>query len=165
MRYHLALFAIALCASSTAGGQPAANKGTRVLRLCELVDNWKDYHQKKVRVRAIYVAGAESASLHDPACRKGEGLTHVSFRDDTKGALKKLDQLVVKDRRRRAWVVFEGVFYGPEPYGEKVDPKLPGPLRERFEKAPRRYGHMDMFETEIEVTRVLQVAKIAGEVP
>ncbi len=165
MRYDLAVLAVALCASSAGRGEPAANKGMRVLSLCEMVDNWKGYHQEKVRVRAIYVSGAESASLHDPACRNGEGLTHVSFRDDVKGPLKKLDQLVAKDRRRRAWVVLEGVFYGPEPYGDKVDPKLPAPIRERLEKAPRRYGHMDMFETEIQVTRVVQAAKVAGDVP
>jgi hypothetical protein len=136
-----------------------------VLNLCELVGHWRDYHGKQVRVRAIYRVGAEQAWLYDPACRNGEGLTDVSFREDMKGSLKKLDQLVAKDKRRRAWVVFEGVFYGPEAYGDKVDPKLPAPIRERFEKAPRRYGHMGSMESMIEVTKVVEAAKVPADVP
>jgi hypothetical protein len=143
----------------------SAGQTPPVLNLCELVGKWRDYHGKQVRVRAIYRVGAEQAWLYDPACRNGEGLTDVSFREDMKGSLKKLDQLVAKDKRRRAWVVFEGVFYGPEAYGDKVDPKLPAPIRERFEKAPRRYGHMGSMESMIEVTKVVEAAKVPADVP
>lgn len=142
----------------------SAKQPAKVLNLCELVSNWKEYHGKLIRVRAIYRVGAEQAWLYDPACRNGEGLTHVSFRENVKGPYKKLDQLVAKDKGRRAWVVLEGLFYGPEPYGDKVDPKLPAPIRERLEEAPRRYGHMGSMDSMIEVTRIVEVAKVDGEV-
>ena len=52
------------------------------LNLCELVGNWRDYHKKQVRVRAIYRVGGHGAWLEDSACRNGEGLTYVSFPED-----------------------------------------------------------------------------------
>ena len=166
MKPHLALLAVALSLSSVgAYGGAAAKDSARVLSLCELVDNWKDYNRKTVRVRAIFATGPEMDWLYDPACRNGKGLTDVEFRKNTKGAIKKLDQLISKGRgNRRAWVVLEGVFYGPEPY-KNVDPKLPASIRERLEKSARRYGHMDAFETMIEVTRVVQATEVAVDVP
>lgn len=135
------------------------------LNLCDLVNNWEVYHEKQVRVRAIYRVGAEQVWLYDPACRNGDALTDVSFREDANTSLEQLDQLVAKDRRKRAWVVLEGVFYGPEPYGDEVDPKLPPQIRERLEKAPKRYGHMSALESMIEVTRVVEAAVVAPDVP
>jgi hypothetical protein len=133
-----------------------------VLSLCELVDNWKDHNRQEVRVHAIYAVGAEQAVLYDPACRDGKDLTYVEFRPNTKGASKKLDQIVAKSRR--AWVILEGVFFGPEP-NTNVDPKLPPAIRERLERAPKRYGHMDSMDTMISVTRVIEASEVAADVP
>jgi len=145
-------------------GGAAAKNSTRVLSLCELVDNWKDYNQQEVRVRAIYVVGAEQTVLYDPACRGGEDLTYVEFRPHAKGATKKLDQLVAKRRSgwKRAWVILDGVFYGPEPF-ENVDPKLPESVRVPLEKSHRRYGHMDSLDTMLQVTRVVGATAVADE--
>ena len=101
-----------------------------VLNLCDVVDNWKNYHQQRVRIRAVFAVGPEMGWLYDPACQNGKGLTDVELRKDAKSAIKKLDQLLVKEKR--AWVVLEGVFYGPEAY-QNVDPKLPPAIRERLE--------------------------------
>jgi hypothetical protein len=131
----------------------------RVLSLCELVDNWKDYNRQQVRVRAIYAVGAEQSVLYDPACRDGKDLTYVEFRPHAKGPTRKLDKIVA--RGRRAWVIFEGVFYGPELY-ENVDPNLPPAIRERLEKSPRHYGHMDSMETMISVTRIVEASQADG---
>jgi hypothetical protein len=90
-------------------------------------------------------------------CRNGEALTHVSFRQHVEGDAKRLDRIVAKDRQ--AWVILEGVFYGPEPY-RNVDPQLPSSIRERLINSPRRYGHMDSFETMIEVTRVIKATEV-----
>jgi len=141
---------------------PAAKSSLRVLRLCELVDNWEDFNRQKVLVRAILVSGAEQTWLYDPACREGAGLTDVSFQQKTKGAMRRLDQLIARDRR--AWVTFEGVFYGPEPY-QNIDPKLPAPIRERFEKSHKRYGHMNTFDTMIKVSKVVDATAVAADVP
>jgi len=137
-------------------------KRSRVLSLCDVVGNWKSYHQQRVRVRAVFAVGPEMGWLYDPACKNGEGLTDVEIRKDAKGATKKLDQLLVKNKR--AWVVLEGVFYGPEVY-KNVDPNLPPAIRERLEKSPRRYGHMDSFQSMIDVTRVIEVSEVPADVP
>jgi hypothetical protein len=163
MKRLFVLLAAVLCLSTMGVcGEAGAKNRSRVLSLCELVDNWKDFNRRQVRVRAIYRVGAEQTWLYDPVCRKGAGLTDVIFRQHTKGATKKLDQLVAKDKR--AWVVFVGVFYGPELY-QNVDPKLPAAIRERLQKSPRRYGHMDSFESMIDVTRVVEASEVAADVP
>jgi hypothetical protein len=133
----------------------------QVLNLCDLVENWKNYHSRKVRVRAIYRLGA-GAWLYDPTCRNGEALTDVSFQEHPKGATKRLEQIAAKDRR--VWVILEGTFYGPEPFNN-IDPKLPAKLREALEKSHKRYGHMDSFETMISVTRVVEAAEVSDDVP
>jgi hypothetical protein len=58
-------------------------------------------------------------------------------------------------------VQLEGVFFGPEPFKD-IDPNLPASVREALEKSHRRYGHMDAFDTMIEVTRVVRAAEIAA---
>jgi len=135
----------------------------KVLTLCELVGNWRDYHGKPIRVRAMLRVGPEQRWLYDPTCPKNQGSTSVELGKNTKGPVKKMFQLIGKEGR--AQVVLEGVFYGPEPYGDRVDPKLPAPIRERLEKAPRSYGHMGFADYEIQVTRVVEVAKVASDVP
>jgi hypothetical protein len=155
------LIAVLAVISLSAHAQSKADNG-RVLSLCDVVDNWKNYHEQTVRVRAVFAVGPEMGWLYDPACKNGQGLTDVEIRKDAKGATKKLDQLLVKEKR--AWVVLEGVFYGPDVY-RNVDPKLPPAIRERLEKSPRRYGHMDAFESMIDVTRVIEASKVAAEVP
>ena len=163
MRQHLVLMIVAITLSTLgAYGGTDAKSEPRVLSLCELVDNWKDHTRQEVRVRAVYAVGAEQAVLYDPACQEGKDLTYVEFRPHAKGATKKLDRIVAKSRR--AWVQLEGVFYGPELYTD-VDPKLPPAIRERLEKSPRHYGHMDSMDTMISVTRVIEASEVAPDVP
>jgi hypothetical protein len=154
---------VAVFAPLPLGAHAQANAAkARVLSLCDVVDNWKNYHQQTVRVRAVFAVGPEMGWLYDPACKNGQGLTDVEIRKDAKGAIKKLDQIFLKEKW--AWVVLEGVFYGPEVY-QNVDPKLPPAIRERLEKSPRRYGHMDTFQSMIDVTRVIEANKVAADVP
>ena len=135
MKHQLTSIIVALFLASTApvrvdGSRP--KQDLRVLNICELVNNWKNYNRHKVRMRGIYEVGAEQAWLYDPACKNGEALTDVSFEEHVKGATKKLDQIVANDRR--AWVTLEGVFYGPEPF-DQIDPKLPVSIREKLQKS------------------------------
>ena len=141
-------------------GKVMPKQPSRVVRLCELVNNWKTYNRKKVRVRAIYEVGAEQTWLYDPACRNGEALTDVNFHQHVK--LLRLNQIVAKDRR--AWVTLEGVFFGPEPF-DRIDPKLPASIRERLEKSHKTYGHMGSFDTMIDVTRVIETVEVAANIP
>ena len=135
MKRHLSLMTVVLLLSSLGIHGRAAAK-PRVLNLCELIGNWKSYNRQKVRVRAIYEVGAEQTWLYDPACRNGEALIDVSFGQHAKGAAKRLDGISAK--HPRAWVILEGVFYGPEPF-DKIDPKLPASIKERLEKSHKRY--------------------------
>lgn len=163
MKLLFPLIIVALSFSSTVAQKEAAQKQlSGVLSLCELADNWKDHNRNKIRVRAILVSGAEQTWLYDPACKNGEALTYVSFRQHVKGAMKRLDQIIAKDRRTQ--VILEGIFYGPEPY-KKVDPKLPASIRGRLEKSPKGYGHMNSFKTMIEVTRVIEAAEVPHDIP
>jgi photosystem II stability/assembly factor-like uncharacterized protein len=131
-----------------------------VLDLCELVGNWQKYNREKVRVRAIMRVGAEQTWLSDPACRNGEALTDVNFQQHPTGAMMRLDQIIARDRQAR--VILEGTFHGAE-LNQNVDPKLPARLRELFEKSPRRYGHMGSFETQIEVTKVVEATEVTKD--
>ncbi len=128
-----------------------------VLDLCELVGNWQKYHRTRVRVRAIMGVGAEQTWLSDPACRNGKALTDVSFHQHPAGDTTRLDQITAKDRQ--AWVTLEGTFYGPEVH-QNVDPKLPARIRETLEKSPRGYGHLGSFESQIEVTKVVEATQV-----
>ena len=142
-------------------GATSRKHSSRVLRLCDLVENWQQYHGHKVRVRAIYEVGA-GTWLYDPTCRNGEALTYVSIRRRAKGATKRLEQIAAKDRR--VWVILEGIFYGPEPFNN-IDPKLPAKLKEGLKKSHKRYGHLDSFDTMITVTTVVNAAEVSADVP
>lgn len=108
-------------------------------------------------MRAIYEVGAEQTWLYDPECRNGEALVDVNFQKYVKGAAKRLDSIAGKNRS--AWVVLEGVFYGPAPFGN-IDPRLPASIRERLMKSHKRYGHMNSFDSMIKVSRVIAAGQI-----
>jgi hypothetical protein len=163
-----AILVVSLVLCGGLGANCGSENGSqlKVLTLCELVENWKDYNQQTVRVRAIYAVGPVTDWLYDPACAKRHGPTGVEFRDDVKGPYEKLDRLVSRNsRKRRAWVIFEGVFHGPEPYTESEIDRTPPQLRDLFRKGHRRYGHMDAFDSMIEVTRVVEANEVAEDVP
>ena len=162
MKRWLALITVvfSLTSVSACSGQ-AVRQSKRVLSLCESVDNWKNYHRQQVRVRAILAMGAETTVLYDPACRNGEDLTYVSYPSSPQGAKKQMDEFIAKDRR--AWVIFEGIFYGPELL--KIDPKLPEPIRTKLEGSTRGYGHQGVYDTMIEVSTVVEASVVPASVP
>lgn len=132
-----------------------------VLTLCDLVQNSDRYDRKMVSVRAYYLVGAEQAVLYDPQCRHGEFLTFVDFAKLKGKFSEKLKQLEKTDKR--ALVVFQGTFFGPEPV--EIDPKLPQYIKDKLAGTKRRYGHMDSLETMIEVTAIKDVQKAPTETP
>jgi hypothetical protein len=160
-RKFFAVIVILILALITAYGATSRKHPSRVLKLCDLFENWEKYHGHKVRVRAIYEVGA-GAWLYDPTCRNGEALTYVNILRDAKGARRRLQQIATKDRR--VWVILEGEFYGPKPFSN-IDPRLPAKLRQGLEKSHKRYGHLDSFDTMITVTRVVDAAEVSADVP
>jgi hypothetical protein len=141
--------------------RPQKEKNATILTLCDLVGNEAIHDRQTVSVRAFYLVGAEQALLYDPQCRNGEYLTYVDFMKLKDKFPKKLKQLEKTDRR--ALVIFEGIFYGPETV--EIDPKLPQYLKDKLAGSKRQYGHMNSLETMIEVTRIKQVEKVPPDVP
>jgi len=146
--------------ASESGARPPKEKSVGALALCELVENADRYDRQNVSVRAIYAVGAEQSVLLDPECRDGKDWTYVDFSKLRDKFPKKLRQLEKTDRR--ALVVFEGIFYGPEPL--EIDPELPQYLKDKLAGSKRRYGHMGSLETMIEVTRIENVEKIPSDI-
>ena len=64
---------------------------------------------------------------------------------------------------KRALVIFEGTFFGPEPLD--VDPSLPQAIKDKLAGSKRRYGHLGSLESMLRVTRVEQVEKIPRDAP
>ncbi len=110
----------------------ALAEDVKTVGFCELMNNAKLHSREVIRVRAIFAQGAEQSILYDPKCGNGKPAAAVEFGPRCKGVTKKLDRLVTKNRR--AWVVVEGTFYGPEP--AKIDPKLPDWLKQKLEGSP-----------------------------
>jgi hypothetical protein len=139
----------------------AEDPKVKTLGFCELINNARLHTGQVVRVRAIFAQGGEQSVLYDPDCGKDKPATAVEFGACSKGATKRLDRLISKDRR--AWVVVEGTFYGPEP--AKIDPKLPDWLKRRLEGSPQKYGHLGAFDAILQINRVVSADKVSPEVP
>jgi hypothetical protein len=161
MKRLLILFTVALflCTVIAHGGEHKG-KSVRAHSLCDLMSNWKKYNRHTVRIRAIYKDTGAQAWLYDPACSNGEGLADVNFQRQTKSTMKKLDQIIAKDGQ--AWVVLEGVFYGPEPF-DYIDPKLPAQIREALEKSHKRYGHLGAYDIKINVLKIINISEVNSQ--
>jgi hypothetical protein len=152
----------ALFARGAKKSSAVSDEGPRtlpVLSLCELAENWERYHRQRVRVRAILGAGREQAWLYDPVCRSGEALTDVSLHQDLKEDKKVIDEILA--RGNNASVILEGFFYGPEPFDD-IDPRLPESVKQALKRSHRRYGHMDSFDTKLEVIKIISATDVIG---
>jgi hypothetical protein len=90
----------------------------------------------------------------------GPGDTYVPVLPEFKRS-RKLDRSIKKDRR--AWVVVEGTFYGPEL--AEIDPKLPQWMQDRLKGTMTRYGHLNSCSTMIEVSRIVSVEVVSRDTP
>jgi hypothetical protein len=97
-----------------------------------MLGRWELYTGRQVRVRAIYTEEVVQERLYDPSCpQAGEVAVQWPQRlpRHMKGAMRGLRRLVAEDSQKRAWVVFDGVYRGPEPYKEsEVPSNLPPPM-------------------------------------
>jgi hypothetical protein len=158
MKRYLALIALVFATSAvTAPRASWLKQKPPVLSLCELVGNWKKYNRHKVRVRAFYRVREAGTGLYDPACKEGELLTDVDFQNHTRGRIKRLNNILAKNKH--AEVILEGIFHGPEPF-DHIDPRLPVTIREAMRKSHQRYGHLGGFDTQIEVSRVIKAVEV-----
>lgn len=133
---------------------------TATLNLCAVVRGPAEHHRKLVRLRAILAVGAEQAVLYDPECAKKIGDAEVAVTPKFKRN-RHLDGLLKKNRR--AWVVVEGTFYGPEL--AQIDPKLPQWMKDKLEGTMTRYGHLNSYATMIEITKIVSAEAVQPDTP
>lgn len=151
------LMAVLLAASTVLGA--ASDKKPKELDLCTVVANWQQFSGKAIRVGALFQEGAEQSALSDPACQHGELLVFVSPAVHVEGKKRRLRQILGKDRKAK--VVLEGVFRGPEL--APIDPKLPEAMKEKLKGSKLRYGHLGSFDMMIEVTKIIEAERTGKE--
>jgi hypothetical protein len=141
----LILLVLLLCGSGKA--QESVSKEEDVITLCELMKHWEVYDRHTIRVRAVFGSGAEQMWLSDPECGDGETVINFEIHSDAKkDVLKEVKELTNADHSD--WLVFEGIFFGPEPFDE-IDPKLPEPIRQRLAK--------DSFDASLKVLNIISL--------
>jgi hypothetical protein len=145
-----------------------SDKSMPTISMCELVQHWQAYHGQEVRVRAIYSAQFVGRVLYDPSCTQKDEMAaelsdHLSKKVEK--SFGKLDRLLDKDSKKRAWVVFEGIFYGPEPFTEDEISKMHPAVRELMKNTHRQYGFGNLDDYKIEVTKIIEFSKVDAKVP
>jgi len=117
--------------------------------LCDLQRTAKQGEQRSVQVGGIYITGYEGSVLTDATC-PSQGtwveldLKSTANREQLRSMLKKAG---------KAYVVFEGDFYGPE----VPDPKLPEAIRKSYQPG---WGHLGAFRTKLVVHAIKSVKPV-----
>jgi hypothetical protein len=140
----VALFAV--CSSIKAQSvqtQPKAES------MCFLQKNITEGNHKTVRVSGVFSEGLERGTLEDTTCPSETTWVELALRSDRNK--EKLRRFL--DTSRRAYVVFEGEFYGPP----LADPKLPETIRKDYHPG---WGHLGAFKTKL-VVRVIRDVTVA----
>jgi hypothetical protein len=132
-------FTVGICFAQT---QPEMSS------LCNLQEKVAQGEHIKVRVSGIYSVGPESFSLDDSCPVAPYRNTWVELELQSTRNKKELSKLV--DRSGRAYVVFEGEFYGPP----LPDPKLPEALRKAYHP---NWGHLNCCSTKLVVSAIREV--------
>ncbi len=148
----IGIAAVVCYATSACSGQSLSAP----LDICTIAANIKAYSGKVVRVTAFIGVGAEAAALYDPKCRDGATLFSVVFQPKVQGKMRTLSRIL--KRERHALVTVEGTIHGGEPL--QVDPNLPDWMKERFKGSRQKYGHLNSFDIEIEVQRVIEAKDV-----
>lgn len=167
MRYLKVVIIAACCAVLARAADERA--GGKTLTLCELAEHWSDHSGRQIRIRAIYTEEVVQERLYDPAC-PAAGELAVQWPAQLKGrigrAVRRLNAVVARDARKRAWVVLDGVYRGPDPYKEsEIASNLPPAMQEKMRKDHKRYGYMNCCEGMIEVIGVGRIARVLPETP
>jgi len=144
-------------ASAIAAGQEGAPVSPNVLSLCQALERVKTGDHQTVTVSAIYASGLEDTFLYDPQCHEGAPSTWVEFAPKLKSR-GKLER-ILKQSSNRAYVQFEGEFFGPKPINP--DTTLPEVIR----KSGRRYGHLGGYQTLLVVHSIKKMKSVPKEVP
>ena len=150
---------------NSAGVPPKASAGTTPpTSLCAALASVDRGQELKIVVSGVYAFGYEIEWLYDPnqlSCEADvQPRTWIEFApkfDPTP-----LSKILSKDRR--AYVTFEGTLFGPAPL-EPDNPKLPAVMSAGDRLRGTRYGHSNLFRTQMVVTRVLEARPVPEATP
>ncbi len=132
----------------------SASTDIRDVSLCLLQESVRQGEHETVRVSGIFSEGLELGILDDAACPKESTWVELELR--SKRNREKLSRLL--DHSRRAYVVFEGEFYGPP----LPDPKLPESIRNAYHP---NWGHLNCCTTRLVVHAIREVKAAPADLP
>ncbi len=119
---------------------------------------------KFIRIVGIYRISFENSDLYDPTDENGR--TWITF-DPFYSVVKRCSnaealRLLNREDGGTFGFVAMGIFHGPEP-PKSVDPKLPAALRERLERTPLGYGHLNGWPNEFQVICLEKLVKFSDD--
>jgi hypothetical protein len=128
------------CLGQSAPVEPRDNS------LCLLQKSIRRGEHETVRVSGIFSEGLDLGIMDDAACPDESTWVELSLKSDRNK--EKLRRRL--GRSRRAYVLFEGEFYGPPP----PDPKLPEKFRENYRP---NWGYANCCRTKLVVHAIHRV--------
>jgi len=135
-------------------GQLAPEEPKVATSICFLQERVSQGHHQAVRVSGVFRLGLELGTLEDAACPKETTWVELALR--TKQNKEQLGGLL--DRSQRAYVVFEGEFYGPP----LADPNLPEAIQKSYHPG---WGHLAAFKTKLVVYAIREVKAAPADHP
>lgn len=129
-------------------GPSTLHANEKVASLCALQDKAAEGDHITAQVAGVYFSGLDMGPLEDATCPANA--TWVELALQTELNKKKLRQLL--ERYGRAYVVFEGEFYGPP----VPDAKLPDAIRKEYHPG---WGHLGAFRTKLVVHSIRTVSR------
>lgn len=120
------LCAIGVLAVCFSAGTCRAQPKQEMASLCDLQGKISEGNHVSVRVSGVYRNGPDRGTLEDTACPGQSTLVELALQSGRNK--QKLSELFDRSPQARAYVVFEGEFYGPP----IPDPKLPEAIRKTY---------------------------------
>ena len=148
MSLRLAILVIMCLFAGVCFGQ-SVQKGLKAASLCSLNQMVAAGTHRTVRVSGIFSLGMDLGTLQDATCPKE--ITWIELDLQSKRNKEKLRRLL--DRSGRAYVVFDGEFYGPP----MPDPKLPEAIKKSYQPG---WGHLAAFRTKLVVYTIRRVSAV-----
>lgn len=142
------LCAIFLLTGWFVSGPSTLHANEKVASLCALQDKATEGDHITAQVAGVYFSGPDMGPVEDATCPANATWVELALQTELNN--KKLRRLL--ERYGRAYVVFEGEFFGPP----VPDPKLPDAIRKVYHPG---WGHLGAFRTKLVVHSIRSVSR------